>query len=123
MNMYNDFNIQHEGSAALPVTGSTDTYIKTGLERTSERSYFTVAFFSDATMTTRVTPTAGTVAIAGATNDQMIWKTIAGGSFPAANTYNEDLVIPASSGPMANVRVVFTGVTGATHASVYVSKY
>lgn len=123
MKTYNDFNIQHESSSALPLAGGNGTFQKMGIPRSDERSYFTVAFYSEAELTNRVTPTAGTVSILGATDQQLIWKTVADGAFNAADAYGEDVAIPAASGPMSNVEVRFAGIVGATHARVYVSKY
>ena len=123
MKAYNDFQIQHEGSSALPLTGGTDTFTRTAIPRSEERSYFTVSFYDSEALTNRVEATAGTVQIVGSADEQMIWKTISDGAFNAADAYDEDVAIPYAEGPMSNCAVRFNNVTGATHARVFINKY
>jgi hypothetical protein len=125
--MYKDYNIQDaNGSSALELDGSGDgIFTLTDIERLGERTYLQVSFHTDSSQATKATPTSGTVKLFGSADYELIWKEIPVGSFNAADTYLEDTVMPAASGPMANIQVRFDGVTGgsATHARVFLTRY
>ena len=125
--MYTDFNIKNDnGSSALELDGSGNgTFTLLDIDRTTERTYVQVSYYTDSVETTRVAATGGTVQVVGAMDNKLIWKTIPSGSFDAADTYNEDTTMPSASGPMSNVQVRFTGVVGngITHARVFLVRY
>lgn len=76
-----------------------------------------VEFFSDAAGTTPVTPTAGTVAIAGSpmgNNYQSLGTITATQAITPDSTYTSI----TATGPCVMGRVTFTGITGAAYAKV-----
>lgn len=76
-----------------------------------------VEFFSDAAGTTPVTPTAGTVAIAGS---PMGNNYLALGTITATQAITPDSTYTSitATGPCVMGRVTFTGITGAAYAKI-----
>tara|TARA_R100001244_G_scaffold90191_2_gene68455 strand:+ start:495 stop:956 length:462 start_codon:yes stop_codon:yes gene_type:complete len=109
-------------SGAVSITGGGDTEILIeGMAPGNDRAYFEVLFWTDSTMTTLASPTAGAVIIEGAVSDAKFWRSIPDGDFLSANA---DRSIPEASGPMRNARITISSATDvASHASVTIDKY
>lgn len=118
-----DYNIQHLGSSALPITAGTDVYSISGMMRAHERAYFEVTFFSDEAMQTKVTPTAGLVTILGAPTADKTWKTIGAGSYAASTDLTQSRSMPNGQGTMTEAMITFVGVDVAAYAKVDIFKY
>lgn len=115
-----------DGGQALPLTGGTDTFEVSGLNIGNERAYFEVIFYNSDNVSynaTKATPTAGTVVIKGSMSPDRVFRPIDQGSFNAAEVYLDSHSIPAGSGGITNAEITLSGITGATHAKVFVARY
>ena len=100
------------GSYALPVN----------MLQEYERCYVSIRFFTDATLTTQATPTAGTVKVT-LSPDGVNFYTMDDGSFNAADAYLETRVKPSAASMAVQGKVTYAGVTGASHAVVTFERF
>lgn len=114
------FRVNGNGSATLPITGGTDTFTTKPLDEDYERIYFSVVFYTDATLSTKATPTTGTVTFSGYDEDSEV--AINSGSFNAANVYLDTTLQPAAAGNFSGAQVVFDGVDSGLYARAWVSQ-
>lgn len=87
-----------------------------------ERCYVSIRFFTDATLTTQATPTAGTVKVT-LSPDGVNFFTMDNGSFNAADAYLDTRVKPSAASMYIQGKVTYVGVTGASHAVVTFERY
>lgn len=94
-------------------TGDGDT-ISPLLDRDYERGYLSIVFFSDAELTTIVTPSAGTIDIT-ASEDGDIYGTIQDGTAISANTVGPAVNYsrPNWSGQVLFLKFSLSGIVGA----------
>lgn len=124
--MYTDFNVKDGTTNALELDGSGNGVFELlDIPRDGKETFLQVSFYTEETLENRVAATAGAVQIVGAIDSELIWKTVADGSFNASEAYNEDQTIPNALGPMANIQVRFTNCAGnaLTHARVFLVRY
>lgn len=77
-----------------------------------ELSYIT--FYSDADLTTQVTPSAGVVDVT-LSPDGVTYRTLTDGSFLATDAYEADRTSPVGYGLSTHGKITLTGVVGASH--------
>lgn len=84
-----------------------------------ERGYISVTFYTDSTLTSVVTPTAGTLTFT-ASETKNGYGTISSGTLDAtADPYPR----PNFSGGVASVKATAAGITGAGHYVAIISRY
>lgn len=106
------------GTSVIESTGGADVALADGLKSDYERVYFSIAFYSDDTLTTQTTPTTGTVEFLGYDFD--IEQTIANGSFNAINTYLGTRLQPSASGNFTSAKLTVTGVDAGLYFRAWV---
>lgn len=111
-NKYQIVSSTANGSYTLPVNMLTEY----------ERCYVSIRFFTDATLTTQATPTAGTVKVT-LSPDGVNFFTMDNGSFNAADAYLDTRVKPSAASMYIQGKVTYAGVTGASHAVVTFERY
>lgn len=104
-----------------PTTNGSYT-LPRGMAAEYERCYVSIRFFTDATITTQATPTAGTVKVT-LSPDGVNFYTMDNGSFNAADAYLETRVKPSAASMYIQGKVTYAGVTGATHAVVTFERF
>lgn len=78
-----------------------------------------LVFYSDAELTTKVTPTLGEIKVMGTCDDET-WLTVDSGEFSVSDVYNPDRTKPNGFGFMSRAKIEFLGVQGATHFKLIV---
>lgn len=111
-NKYHIVSATANGSYTLPVN----------MLQEYERYYVSIRFFTDATLTTQATPTAGTVKVT-LSLDGVNYYTIDNGSFNAADAYLETRPKPSAASMAVQGKVTYAGVTGASHAVVTFERF
>lgn len=87
-----------------------------------EKFYATIAFYSNAALTTQVVPTAGTVKIT-LTSDGVNYFTIDNGQFNAADAYLETRSKPSAASMAIKAKINLAGVTGASHFKATLERF
>ena len=111
-NKYQIVSSTANGSYTLPVS----------MLQEYERCYVSILFFTDATLTTQATPTAGTVKVT-LSPDGVNFYAIDNGSFDAADAYLETRTKPNGASMAIQGKVTYAGVTGASHAVVTFERF
>lgn len=101
-----------DGEYTLPRTMSADY----------ERAYACIAFYSDQTLSTQVTPTDGIVEIT-LSPDGVNYYTIDGGTFEAKDCYKMSRTKPSAASTAVQAKVQYYGIEGASHAVVTIERY
>jgi len=87
-----------------------------------ERCYVTIRFFTDATLATQATPSAGTVEVT-LSPDGVNYYTMDNGSFNAADSYLDTRQKPSAASMAVQGKVTYSGVAGASHAIVTFERF
>ena len=111
-NKYQIVSSTANGSYTLPVS----------MLQEYERCYVSILFFTDATLTTQATPSAGTVKVT-LSPDGVNFYTMDNGSFNAADAYLESRPKPSAASMAVQGKVTYSGVTGASHAVVTFERF
>lgn len=112
-----------DGEAALPCSGSP-SYIYDKMDDEYAETFVEIQYFTDATLTTAVQPTAGTAVCDGAYSERLNWLELANGAADATTSESSTRDEPPKGvGPLVAGRVSFSGIVGATHAIVVYHKH
>jgi len=111
------FKVNGTGSEALPITGGTDEFQALNLDEKYERVYFSIVFYTDATLSTLATPTTGTVTFSGKDGDATV--AIDSGEFNAADTYLATTLQPAATGNFTGATLELSGVDSGLYARAW----
>lgn len=108
-------------STFYKVQGSTadGTITSPDMSAAYERGYISVIFYTDSTLQTIATPTAGTITFTASESDQH-FGTVSNGTITAsASTYAR----PNFSGAIKKVRATCSGITGAGYYVATISRF
>ena len=91
------------------------------LDRNHERKYYSIVFYSDASLTTPVTPTGGTITFT-ASEDGTQYGDVASFAADTAGV-NSTYTRPSTGGLLRFLKVNMASITGASFYQVRVSQY
>ncbi len=100
---------------------SGGSFISERLNICAERHYVSIVFYTDSTMSTVANPTAGTVDVDASETGEQYGNvtTITASEAGEDSDYDRPLI----AGSITNVRMTFSGVTGATHFKAKISGF